>query len=454
MTTWTISSATAYSNLAGAAISPLYSITDGTYIYGIQLDTGNYYVCQYDPGTNIVTKITSLAGNPPSVASTDRLTWFKGRLYYFQPNFSGTSISVWRWSGSGTAWSLMKTFDEDDFTSTTGTEPKICGDSVRWGQIKDSELALCMTMKDINIAQTCINAGNYYTIIFTTSDGANWSTLEIGSTSAYVDDGETAGLHGGLAHAFRLSDNDFWVDGVQVTDVATFMGVDKNFLWKDGNEYDTDGNSWTALSDATLTWMKNHAAWPVAWWQDTAPNPNELYLAYWQPGGDFDATRELVATALPASTITGTDFIRLDNGLTLCGALRGGGGGPTWYVRDDNLGMGTYPDEEIYDLGQFYYGRGELRRRSDALIPSTNPGGLALVGKKLFAGSNVDNPIMVAYAQKPTYEAWTDYTGTLSKITPIKSFSATPWGDSEDLEGSEGTENGGAFQGGTGGKCS
>lgn len=348
MTTWTISSATAYSNLAGAAIDPLYSITDGTLIYGIQIDTGNYYVIQYDPLTNTVTKITALAGNPSSLTQTDRLTWFKGRLYYFQQNVGGTSISVWRWSGSGTAWYLMKTFDENDFTSTTGTEPKICADSVRWGQLKNSELALCMTMRDINIGQTCINAGDYYTIIFTTSNGSSWVPLEIGTTSSYVDNGETAGLHGGIAHAFRLSNNDFWVNGVQKTDTTDFFGIDRNFLWRDGNEYGTDGDSWTALSDATLTWMKNNTLWPVAWWQDTVPNPNELYLAYWQPEGDFDATRELVSTALPASIITGTNFMRLNSGLTLCGALRGGGGGPTWYVRDVNIGEGDYPDEDIY----------------------------------------------------------------------------------------------------------
>jgi hypothetical protein len=309
-----------------------------------------------------------------------------------------------------------------------------------------------MTMKDINIAQTCINAGNYYTRIFTTTNGSTWAALGVGSTAAYIDDGETAGMHGGMAWAFRLNDNDFWVTGSQISDTTALMGVDKNFIWKDGNEYGV-GNGWTALADSTLTWMKNNCAWPVAWWQDTVPNPNELYLAYWQPGADFDATREFVAVALPASTITGTMFMRLDDGLTLCGAQLGGGGGPQWYVRDTNLGGGTYPEEEIYDQGIFYYGQGELRRRSDSLVPGTNLGGMALVGNMILVGTNVDNPVVVAYADTPPYDGnWTDYSGSLA--APIKAFSGTPWLDSEDVEDSEDPERG--FQGpgeGGSGKC-
>lgn len=225
---------------------------------------------------------------------------------------------------------------------------------------------------------------------------------------------------------------------------------------------DVGGTEWAQSSGPGIWWANYQVG--DKWTKD--------FVSFTTPAGSVTAahTFNLPATSwgVSDSTVTrsiyrfdGTAWVLLE---TIVSGSNWRGADRTTFIRigDDIYMIGEptatattiYKRDEPLPSGRFYYGQGKLVRRSDAPILSTNPGGLALMGKTLLAGSSVNSEVMVGYADEPTYEAWTDYTGTLSKTAPIKSFSATPWGDSEDLEASEDAVEGGGFQGGTGGRCS
>lgn len=423
------------------------AVTDGIYIYGYKASR----VQEYDSGSGTSVIISTAAENGT------HLLYFKNKLYSIVDD-----NKIFRWIG-GTAWQLVL-----DLISLS----PVISDLIAF--IHDG-----VTMMYVGIQGTT-SAGRV--VIRHTTDGSSWiigatdNEPPVHSPSLYPElcefpcYGQKIAYHqagfltmslglGGTAPSSwedRVTTYYLW-NGTKFIEKATSANrsmsgtnIDRKYAWRaneltltDNYAYSTDLISWTQLAQHSRRSVSSNTLYPIG-----SADAATVKIYLWDLATLDWTVGETVHTGGSGGI---RNLIRLDNGNTYCYSATDA----KWRIRSDPLGgPGRPAEEDIYSPGQFYYGRGKLIKRSDALIPGTNLGGMALVGKKLFAGSNVNSSPMVAYTEKPTYEIWIDYSGSLSVVAPIKSFSATPWGDSEDLEASEDAVEGGGFQGGTGGRCS
>lgn len=457
------------------------AVTDGRYIYG--WTAAGAAIQRYDPvaDSDIAISDTSLVPG----GSTGYLQWFKGQLYIAVTDNAAVS-PVWeihRWSGA-TSWTKVSEITEAVLDADSLSPIAIEDDPVPCTFLQFCSDGNIMVLA-ILISDTSCAAfdGSKRVYLRYTTDGSNWSTgrsdnetfpelAQVHSTGAagllydYHDfprgkirlcigiGGTPAAYADRTNTVFSVSNTGFFTE-IDNHASRIYEYADARYLWRrhwgpttyTDAAYSATPPSWATATDTGIMPIPSNTKWPVGW----KIVAGDMYVYFWSAGDWVNA--ELVLATVGASTII-RNFIRVSSGECFLW-LRDPAGTIAWFERGDLLGCPTCPaDEDPYATGKFYYGQGELKRRSDSPISGTSPGGVALMGKKFFAGSSIDNSPMVAYADKPDYAAWTDYSGSLSVTAPIKSFSATPWGDSEDLEGSEDDEGGGGFQGGAGGQCS
>lgn len=426
MATWTH-----LENLDGAGHNLVSLCAMGTKIYYIDDSDGAHY--EYDIVADVKTRIDS--GGDGGGWQT---TVFRDRLYNVRTD-GGTNQIGQVWNGVA-----------GDYTTVIQLPlPKGSG-SREAGLYSHGGYLATVVVGDLDVSFP----NNF--IARHTTNGTSWdvSTLPIDAFS-----------------------NTNWAERNRDVEFPTWLGIVETFV--------TTGPVRQAFSFSNGIWsVLNAALGGTEWAQSSGPG---IWWANYQVGDKW--TKDFVSFTTPAGSVTaahtfglpatswgvsdsgtsrsiyrfdGTAWVLLDT-ITIGGAAWQGADRASFIrIGDDIYHIGEisatitaiYKRDEPLPSGRFYYGQGNLVRRSDAPILSTNPGALALMGKTLLAGSSVNNEVMVGYADEPTYEAWTDYTGILSKTAPIKSFSATPWGDSEDLEASEDAVEGGGFQGGTGGRCS
>lgn len=414
----------------------------GVLIYYLDASNGQQY--EYNTVADTLTRIDS--GN---FGGGTKLAVFRDKVYNVRA--IGADYFVQRYNGGGLGdFTQVADITVPDF-GLGGPEPNL--------------YAHGSYLVAVNVGEW--DGTNNYVAIHTT-DGTNW----VASTVPVII----------RAHSATLG----WDEKNMTVQFPTALGIVETFIvGGPGDGGGTGGQQilkfnagvWSVLnaSPAGTEWARNSG--PGIWWANyqVGDRWTKDFSSFTTPAGsvtacytfDLPATSWGVDDSFPSTSreiyrFDGTAWVLLDTKTI---------GGATWYgadratfirVGDDIYMVGEisttvtwlFKRDEPLPSGRFYYGQGNLVRRSDAPILSTNPGGLALMGKTLLAGSSVNSEVMVGYANEPTYEEWVDYTGTLSKTAPIKSFSATPWGDSEDLEASEDVTEGGGFQGGTGGRCS
>lgn len=456
MATW----ANAHANIMNTG----FATTDGIAIYGINDGgSGNWTIEKYEPlngdATSTIAPSTSLAVGQDTIwGDPDNfLTWFKGRLYNvkhqtYAVGSASHRIDIYRWGG-GASWQLVESITptsivNDPLVSFIGNA------DFQAAEMRHSTPNLFVVWA--NVADSSSAAEIIYTRYST--DGVNWTTavLNVTGASFFLNYHEQARIFaeftaGGSDKVYEFTGG-AWVERLASLGTDVLDTTDKVYLWRANStrtsyQYSTDGITYTAPSDTAVQPCSTNMVAPIGA-KDTASN---LYLNLWDPAtNQWDGSASEVIAASGVGALSCDNFIRVADGNVFAHIFDGGV--PIWRTRSAPLGGPGQPDEEdIYATGQFYYGKGELIRRSDTPIPGVNIDGMARVGKHFYIGSKTPNGVMVARATAAPYTSWEDRTAGLG-MTAVKSFSGTPWADAEDIEEDKDTGDEG-FAGGPGGKC-
>lgn len=412
--------------------------SDGTDIYFVQFGGGaEYHVFKYTVATDTVSQISnaaSFSGTTPKLVSNfgggvvgSAIQFFNGNLYAAVFTVDATDLHVYRYNGSGTAWTNVLTIASGG-----------------------GEFALFSTPSHLIVA-----ASSFSTLIFDwakySANGSSWLAATVSNSPAYISTGAGLSLSRisvtsgqGISPVFiDISSHNVgepdpdaiyrWFEWSAGTFSITQSTTSSGGVWSPSTEwlrtpevYLRDVFHWSRETSGGTIW-KYAANLGDAWITPTnhLQNGDEIApvisIGFTDQAGDNNGDFVLLSSGawgtvetVAAGTGGITHAVKVASGAGFLFAALG--------AQSAIYGRSTaFPVQST--VAKFYYGLNTLTYRSDLPIPGVKPGAMAIApgGNTAVVGANEASGQIVAYGSNP-FGSWSNMSSPMATGSAVSSI--------------------------------